>query len=185
MRTHNIFFTSDLHLCHSLMMRERGFETLDEMNETLIANWNNVVTPRDEVYLLGDVSFGSLHDTEQILKQLKGRIHLIRGNHDDKLDPLFHYFESVHDLLSISVYDNEIQQKQRIALCHFPFESWRGSNRQSWHLHGHTHGHLRKREGYKRDDVGVDSWNLTPAKYEEIKEKFSSDFYKRAAEGLI
>ena len=45
--------------------------------------------------------------------------------------------------------------------------------------------HKRKREGYKRDDVGVDSWNLTPAKYEEIKEKFSSDFYKRAAEGLI
>ena len=53
------------------------------MNETLIANWNRKVHGNDTVYILGDMFFRTT-DPEPILRQLKGKKHLITGNHDSQ-----------------------------------------------------------------------------------------------------
>lgn len=43
------FFTSDTHFNHANIIRfcNRPFNDVEQMNETLIANWNRVVQPED------------------------------------------------------------------------------------------------------------------------------------------
>ena len=47
------YYTSDLHLDHANMLKfepeARPFTNVDEMNETIIQNWNAKVKPGDEV----------------------------------------------------------------------------------------------------------------------------------------
>lgn len=55
------------------------------MNDTIIANHNNIVKPEDDVYLLGDLLLGGPDNIEkglEMIRSLNGRIHLVRGNHD-------------------------------------------------------------------------------------------------------
>ena len=73
------YFTSDLHLGHRNIIRlcNRPFATIEEMDETLIRNWNAKVTNGDTVYILGDLLFRNEKSAEEYLKQLKGKKHLI------------------------------------------------------------------------------------------------------------
>lgn len=78
-----VFFTSDLHFGHeNLCWSLRGVSA--EINaKRIINNWNNTITKRDIVYVLGDVVMekpAHLH----YLEQLNGTIHVVGGNHDDK-----------------------------------------------------------------------------------------------------
>lgn len=48
----------------------------------LIARWNATVKDTDDVYILGDFIYKAKKPAIWYLKQLKGRKHLIQGNHD-------------------------------------------------------------------------------------------------------
>ena len=76
------YFTSDLHLGHRNIIRlcNRPFATIEEMDETLIRNWNAKVTNGDTVYILGDLLFRNEKPAEEYLKQLKGKKHPIIVN---------------------------------------------------------------------------------------------------------
>ena len=52
----DIFFTSDTHFNaqRTLDLSKRPFNDLNEMNSTLINNWNSVVGKNDIVFHLGD-----------------------------------------------------------------------------------------------------------------------------------
>lgn len=178
MRAHEIFFTSDTHFFHPRMVNQRGFPSFEEMHEVIIRNWNNVVSTSDEVYLLGDFSFGNVSDSIAILEQLNGHIHFIKGNHDKTADKIKHLFESYADYKHLKVYDNETKMQQRIMLSHYSFQVWDASHHGSWNLYGHSHGTLAERQGYKSCDVGMDCWSLCPVSYTQIKEKFSDEFYQ-------
>ena len=56
----NIWFSSDLHFNHNrqFIYQARGFETLEEMNQTIIERFNSLVKPEDDLYLLGDTMLG-------------------------------------------------------------------------------------------------------------------------------
>ena len=82
------FVIGDLHFGDpNIIMFERPYFTdVQQMNETLIKNWNGeVLSDNDFVYVLGDF-FDFTHisksEAKVILQQLRGHIILIAGNHD-------------------------------------------------------------------------------------------------------
>lgn len=81
-----LFFTSDTHFNHTNILQycNRPFKTVDQMNETIITNWNNVVEPDDVVFHIGDFCLGGAEEWNKILDRLNGRIYLVLGNHDLK-----------------------------------------------------------------------------------------------------
>ena len=83
-----IYFTSDLHFYHENIIKSvnRPFKNAEQMNDTLIKNWNNKVQPHDEIYILGDFTMKGYTFATTILYQLKGKKHLIKGNHDKFAD---------------------------------------------------------------------------------------------------
>jgi calcineurin-like phosphoesterase family protein len=66
-----------------------------------------------------------------------------------------------------------VQFHQPLILMHFPILSWEGMHHGSWHLHGHCHGSLPP-TSQKRLDVGVDTHNLYPYSYMEVKDIMQS-----------
>lgn len=133
-----IFYTADLHLSHSNIMRfsSRPFESVKEMNETLVNNWNSVVSAEDDVYIIGDVLFKMSIHPEAYLEKMKGRKHLIIGNHDRQhlsKDIFTSQFETIDHYLVIS------DEGRKVVLFHYPILEWDGYFRGSYHIYGHIH----------------------------------------------
>lgn len=55
-----------MHFDHANIMKlcNRPYKNIDEMNESLIDNWNNIVSKNDTVYILGDITMGKSKNKE-------------------------------------------------------------------------------------------------------------------------
>ncbi len=168
-----VFFTADTHFGHSLMREKRGYENRALMDQDMVKIWNDIVSPEDHVYHLGDVSFHGRKYTAQFLWKLNGKIHLIRGNHDRAIKgDLEKRFEWVKDMHTYKSSDG----KQRVVLCHFPLLTWDRAHYGTWHFHGHSHGNLKTVET-TRQDVGWDVFGR-PTEFAELTEIMSKRSYK-------
>ena len=168
----NLFFTSDHHFGHDNIIRfcNRPFADVREMNEALIERWNEKVKKNDVVYHLGDFALMYKENLETILKQLKGKIHLIEGNHEGAALQCRKYFESIRQYHELKVKDPDCKNGvQRIILFHYAMRTWRGEMRGNWHLYGHSHGNLPDLPDRQCFDIGVDSHDFYPLEYEEVK----------------
>lgn len=167
-----IYFTADTHFCHSnvVRMENRPFQSVEEMDRTLIRNWNARVSPDDDIYILGDLTLKGPTLANALLEQLQGRKYLIRGNHDrfaDRENFRRDAFVWVKDYFELCIQGNYF------ILCHYPLLSWNGMYRGSFQLHGHQHNkseyNLTNRDaGVRRLDVGVDAHGMFPVSVEEI-----------------
>lgn len=137
------FYISDLHFCHKNIIKydERPFISVEEMNEILIKNWNNTISSKDEVHILGDFVWGKRSKWEEILSQLNGQKQLILGNHDrpifekdiDFLD-LKKYFDTIKD------YDVIEDNGRYVIMCHYPMlYYWKDYDPNVFMLCGHLH----------------------------------------------
>lgn len=143
------------------------------MDETIISNWNSIVTPGDEVYHLGDFAFNKRSDkVDEILRRLNGQVHLIYGNHDKGPMKQAKGFVTKSDIKRVKVGDT------RLILCHYAMRVWNQSHRGTYHLYGHSHGTLLDDPNALSCDVGVDCWNFTPVSIEQIKEVMSKKTFK-------
>ena len=173
-----IYFTADTHFYHKAIIKycNRPARDVEEMNALLVQRWNSAIGPEDEVYHLGDFAFCGKTKAIEILEQLNGKKHWILGNHDRQLGKkVGAFFDSIQDYKVLRVHDSyqtdegEFQQyHQPIVLMHFPILSWENMQHGTWHLHGHCHGNLAPTKAC-RMDVGVDTNNLFPYSYEQIK----------------
>ena len=130
------YYISDLHFSHKncLSYDNRPFNTIKEMNEALINNWNSVVTNEDTVYILGDMFWCNAEESIEILKRLNGKKRLIKGNHDRCHDNQFKkYFEKISDYAEIN--DNG----RKVVLCHYPIPCFKNHFYNWYHLYGHVH----------------------------------------------
>ena len=77
-----IYYIADCHFCHNALnekMDKRGFSSCEEMNEYMLKKWNDKVTNADTVVILGDLSFGKIEETNELVHKLKGKLCLITG----------------------------------------------------------------------------------------------------------
>ncbi len=160
-----LHFTADLHFFHRNIIDycKRPFRDVEHMNAELIRRWNECVQPTDTIYVLGDVTFGTIEQTEDVLRQLNGHKHLILGNHDRK---------GRCEKLQWHLFFNTVQEHTRLkyegmkfVLCHFPFAAW---ERGYINLHGHTHG--QHPGPYGQHDVGVDVNDWRPITFIEARD---------------
>lgn len=181
----SIFFTSDTHFGHTNIIKycNRPFlfdpskgpddyrnRDTNQMDETLIKNWNSVVQPSDTIYHIGDFAFyRDQRKTINLLRRLNGKKILIRGNHDKGLEQdVLNMFDSVHDYYELYVQDKDVG-KQLIVLLHYGMRVWNKSHRGSWHLYGHSHGKLPDDPNSLSFDAGTDCHGYTPISYERVK----------------
>lgn len=167
------WFTSDLHFGHKNIIEyaKRPFKDVHEMDAALINNWNELVKADDTVFVIGDISFYPPETTARILWSLKGRIHLIKGNHDRKINhSLSERFDSVSDLLEWDFPEPRSKRGQKVVMCHYAMRTWNKMHYGAWQLYGHSHGGLTESDKTKSMDVGVDCHNYRPISYDQIKE---------------
>lgn len=135
------YYISDLHLLHENVLRfdNRPFETIENMQETIVNNWNRKVTNGDTVYILGDVSMrGKKEDLISLVATLKGRKVLVKGNHDDVSD--YRYQQLYYEIVDYKeIHDAVDGQNYDLVLCHYPIFSWKKMGRGIILLYGHTH----------------------------------------------
>lgn len=172
-----IYFLSDTHFFHEkiISVAKRPFSSLEEMHETIIYNYLNVVTPQDDVYFLGDFAFryDSVDEVNNILKRLPGKKYLITGNHD--LDLLKEPNFDKSSFVWIKGYYELRYKKRKFVLFHYPIADWNGRFRGSIHIYGHIHNQILPYGGDKRSiNVSVESIGYKPISIETILEKCDS-----------
>lgn len=166
------FFTADTHFGHDNIRRlaKRPFQTLEEMDEILIARWNTVVGPQDIVWHVGDFAYQGAASAESYRARLNGEIHLVAGNHDVKVRKgAPGIFASIHDIAEV-----KIGKERTVVLCHYPMREWPGAWHGYWHLFGHVHGRLDAAPNGFSMDVGVDTNTFRPYSIEEITERLEA-----------
>ena len=171
-----IFFTSDTHFCHqpSFLWEPRGFSSVEEMNETIIENWNKIVKPNDIVYHLGDTMLNDNEKGIECFKRLNGKIFLIFGNHESEARKNL-LFSECRDKILGGWYAYLIKyEKLSIYMSHYPTLT---ANYDEKHFSQHVialHGHTHQQANFLYPNnpfcyhVGVDSHDCEPVNIEEI-----------------
>lgn len=82
--SYKVFFIADTHFSHKNIINlcDRPFSNVNEMDNTMINNWNSVVKKEDKVFMVGDFALSGKNKIIEIGQQLNGRKTLILGNHD-------------------------------------------------------------------------------------------------------
>jgi calcineurin-like phosphoesterase family protein len=162
------WITADIHFSHSNILKfcakSRPFRDVEEMNDTIIKNWNDLVSPGDKVYILGDVAFTNAEAAARLVNRLNGTKILIKGNHDVKLlrEQVFRdCFAEIHDYLEIG-YDGS-----RLVMFHFPIWEWDRMHHGAIHFHGHCHGRPTGIQG-RIMDVAMDDNNCLPHLMDDV-----------------
>jgi calcineurin-like phosphoesterase family protein len=155
--------------------RLRPFESLEEMDEHMVASWNSVVRPGDRVYHLGD--FVIKRAALPVIDRLNGRKVLVRGNHDIfKLKDFLPYFDDIRGSHKLDCF----------ILSHYPIHPdsfgapWLKAN-----IHGHIHCHQVRLptgepdaryfnvsvESPQRKDIGVEEF--FPIDFDTIRKYYN------------
>lgn len=132
----SVFLVSDTHFGHTGVCRFtrndgvtklRPWDSAEEMDEAMIAAWNDRVRPNDKVYHLGDVVIN--RKALKTLSRLNGDKVLIRGNHDIFRDDEYRMY--FRELRAYHVMNG-------LILSHIPVHE-ASLGRFGCNIHGHLH----------------------------------------------
>lgn len=131
-----IWITSDTHFFHNNILKYNRpfFNSVEEMNEHIINEWNNYIKKEDIVYHLGDFAFGyDLERIEMLFHRLNGTKRLIVGNHDTSTKIAL-YCKLFDKVLAIEKFPDE-----GIILSHIPLHPSELNYGFNFNIHGHLH----------------------------------------------
>lgn len=145
----------------------RDFATLEDMNEALVTRFNETVRQTDILFILGDVAFGGRENVGIFMNRLICKnVYLVYGNHDHNIRrdvTLRDYFKRTDSYMEVLI------DGQMVCMFHYSARVWDQSHRGSWFLYGHSHGSLAEIPNAKTMDVGVDTNDLYPYSFDELK----------------
>ena len=177
-----IYFTSDFHLSHNNIRTycNRPFDSVKEMDNTILSNLHTTLKKGDILYFLGDLSMGQV-GVQRFLEDVKTigvEVHIILGNHDRDLQNFLSRNRNFYPVRSISDIKNIILEGQSVTLCHYPMLTFNKSHYGAWQLYGHHHNgnfhaNIPPAVAGKRMNVGVDVNNFMPVSWEKVKEYMS------------
>ena len=167
----DIFVISDTHFNHEAILTfkdyagkpPRTFDSVEQMNECMLDNWNDTVGPNDTVIHCADVLFGmdKVEWLEANFAKLPGKKRLVLGNHDNvkHLAPFFKDIQLWIDSVPGIIFTHTPLHTSTLAEKH----RWNG---QMLNAHGHIHSNPSPEGPYKC--VCVEQINFTPISVEEL-----------------
>lgn len=179
-----IWITSDLHFNHSrsFIYEPRGFQSVEEMNETIIERFNSKVSPEDEVYICGDLCLGGgelevLEKNMALIERLNGHIHVILGNHDTPARiAMYAMCKNVEEI----VYATMIHYRgYHFYLSHFPTLTANLEKESLKQCTINLFGHNHQRDNFYNDmpfmyHIGVDSHDCYPVLLDDAIEEMKN-----------
>lgn len=188
------WFTADTHFGHENIIKfcNRPFSNVEEMNQTIIKNFNSVIDPKDLLVILGDVCMGNIRESLALIPKINGHKVLVPGNHDrvwsgyqqsapKKIEMLTLYNENGLSIWPESAFRISTDGSHSYLICHFPYEGdsqeieryqqWRPSRSRhpnTWLIHGHVHNSWKVKD--RQINVGVDVWDFLPVHEDTITE---------------
>jgi calcineurin-like phosphoesterase family protein len=188
-----IFVTSDLHFNHNreFVWKVRGFNAIDEMNETIVKNWNATVGKDDHVYVLGDLCLGGgdlsvLAANKMLIESLNGKLHIIRGNHDT--ESRVRMYETCANVVDdVKWADMLCYKGYHFYLSHFPTLTGNLEKETLKQCTCNLFGHTHQTTNFYLDmpylyHVGVDSHNCYPVSLDNIIQEMKAKVKECLAE---
>ena len=176
-----IYLISDWHFCHQrdFIYKPRGFKNIYDHDNAIIKNWNEIVQPEDDVYLLGDVMLNDNDYGLSCLKQLKGQIHIIRGNHCT--DARIELYKKCKNIVEVCDAKWLKVNGQMYFLSHYPCltdnqDADKPLGRKVINICGHLHA-LDKWIDWNKGliyHVDCDAQHCTPIEINKIKEEIKN-----------
>lgn len=163
--------TSDLHLGHDreFIWGARGYANVEEMNMKQIEKFNSVVSDEDDVWILGDLVLGDIDRGLELLKQLKGKIHVCLGNHDSARRE-----QAYRDMgWDVQLCARMKYKKISFYLSHYPTITHNLDEKEIWQVVVNLYGHTHQTSNFYHDDpwmyhVGVDSHDGYPVDMDQV-----------------
>ncbi len=199
-----VYFISDLHHFHNPvrwavpLWKQRGYESVTEMNEDQISSINKIVRPNDILWHLGDITLNCNESQfEEFITRLQCQnIYCLWGNHNSptwaiyqreiqkikdatKVHELTGSAEDIEiyplryrNLVFFGNYQELVVDGQCMVLEHYPIHVWNNMKDGVWHLCGHSHYNLpfSKADNLKSKilDVGWDG-QLKPYSMDDLR----------------
>ena len=159
-----IFLTSDTFFGRQLTAIERGFDSAEDMDNTIIDAWNSRLGKNDMVYHLGNFGWDPI-STESAVIHLNGVITFIPAIYDSHMSEMSLVRAGRHQ---ISINSIITLAKERLILSHWPLMDWQGKSSGIIHVHG---GDIKTDvdNGY-RFNVNIANWNYAPIELEFLNE---------------
>lgn len=173
-----VFFCSDLHFGHKNLVEGIRGMSVTTSDNLIIQNWNKVVTKRDIVYILGDVTMEKKKDLDK-LKQLNGKIYVVGGNHDTR--------KVCGQLQKMGITVMGVLEYKGFICTHVPVHPT-----QLYKTRGNIHGHLHLTNKIKEEDLGgryynvnTEFHNYTPILFDDIVKYFEEYERKKLEENNL
>ncbi len=156
----NKWFISDTHFSHHNIIRYAGrpFQSVEEMNNRLIENWNSLIDPADTVFFLGDFGLGATDSLSSLCSRLHGNKICIRGNHDGTPAKMHKIgFSLVLESAFIKI------GRHSVELIHIPTDP-----PAHFQLHGHVHEKRPNKLIDRQLNLCVEVWDYKPVSEKTI-----------------
>jgi len=146
-----LFVTSDTHFGHNkeFIYKDRGYNNVEEMNDSMINIINNTVGTDGILLHLGDFCLNTT--TEQynnLVRSIKVKaIWMLWGNHNSPIQQFYGVNSQQINGYNGNIMIRYLQyyytfgcDSKQFVCFHYPIVAWNGQNGGSMHLCGHSHG---------------------------------------------
>ena len=159
--TPSLWLCADTHFGHKKLLEWQGRPF--NIDEIIIKEWNSLISKKDSVLHLGDLSMRNKEITKAFTDQLNGSKFLVRGNHDGHSETWYKDcgFTTVEPIYKR--FKDKYENRITVLFTHEPVqdlpEGW-------YNIHGHLHGddHRGTSPSTRHYDVGVDVYDYKPIK---------------------